>query len=161
MTLGAHKSISLYLDQGSGKSTLSAFISYGPELKNGDKRVESLPTAIYRFVESPSSLAVMYGGWWTILRESTCIDIIRTSGTSSGFEDPEGACPREVEVGSGPRSGQSWYYRRGSRSKRCREDDSGRVEECSLRGYRKGERERTTGGGERERERETRKQERT
>jgi hypothetical protein len=66
--------------KGQGKSTLSTFISYGLELKSGDKRVESLPTAIYRFVESlpppsspspRSSLAVMYGGW-TISRGSTC-----------------------------------------------------------------------------------------
>ncbi|EFN72652.1 hypothetical protein EAG_06836 [Camponotus floridanus] len=51
--------------------------------------------------------------WRTVIsRESTCIDIIRASGTPSGFEDPEGACPRVVEVGSGRRSGQSWYYER-------------------------------------------------
>lgn len=102
----------------------------------------------------PSSLVVMYEGW-TISRESTCIDIIRTSGTSSGFEDPEGACPREVEVGSGPRSGQSWYYRGGSRSKWYREEDSGRVKGYSLGGYRKREKKRTIGEpGKRERERE-------
>lgn len=59
-----HKSVSLYLDYGSSESTLSTFISYAPELKSRRVSVSKvyIPTAIYRFVESPGSLAVIYGG---------------------------------------------------------------------------------------------------
>lgn len=107
-----HKSVSLYLDYGSSESMLSTFISYASKLKKQkSKRVES------RYTNGNISIRRIprFTGrdvWRTVISRESCIDIIRENGTSSGFEDPEGACPRAVEVGSGRRSGQSWYYER-------------------------------------------------
>lgn len=80
------KSVSLYLDQRSDKLDIKNIYILHIEITKS-KRVESLPAAIYRFVESPSSLAVIYGGRLSRAQESTYIDIIRTERNIFRFRE--------------------------------------------------------------------------